>query len=665
MSPLIFLTLLIGATATEETPVAKVNRLLGDMKDRLAADQKTDSELYDQLSCWCQTNKDDKNSAVKMANDQITTLETSIDEYSAKSAELKATLARLQKDIAKSTDSLARATGIRDKEASEFNAEEAELLENSKSVGFAVGTLSKHHESFLQVTTASLDTVRHGVLSALKSEATKEVLAASQRKLVESFLQQPAGFNSYNSRSGEIFGLLKQMKETFDSNLSASQKDEASAQSEYAALKSAKTREIQAAKDQVLEKTTQLAETDEALAHAKHDLSRTRAALSADTKFLLDLNERCTNSDAEFAERTKMRNTEMAAVGEAISILTDDSSRDLFGATFNFAQTSRRTTRQQKAVAFLQAAAQKSGSEALYALALHAGLDAFTKVQEKIDTMIGALKKEMKDEVTHKDFCQDELYQNKQSQNGRTNRIADLTASIDDNTATVDTLTKEINKLQSEVAEMNTQIKRASEDRAAENKEFQQTIADQRATQTILQKVLTRLQKVYQKVETTEETPGSSFLQSKQTPGAAAPPPPAGFEGYSQDAGSGGVLSLIQEIIGEAKTLENEALSAEQDSQKGYEGFVADSSASIGAANRSIASKSDEKAELEGSLVSDKRDRKANSADLEKLGEYKGQLHLSCDYVLNNFAGRQEARGQEIDALGQAKAILTGADFSL
>ena len=48
------------------------------------------------------------------------------------------------------------------------------------------------------------------------------------------------------------------------------------------------------------------------------------------------------------------------------------------------------------------------------------------------------------------------------------------------------------------------QIKRASEDRELENKEFQQTVADQRATQGILKKALDRLKVVYGFVQTSQ-----------------------------------------------------------------------------------------------------------------------------------------------------------------
>jgi hypothetical protein len=648
MTPLFFLSLLVGATNVAETPVAKVVRLLTDMKDRLESEAKADAELYDQLSCWCETNKRDKDAATEMAEKQITSLTADIEELAAKSAELKANIARLQKEVGENTAALNTATAIREKEHSEFSASESELLASASSVTDAVNTLSKHHSAFLQVSSSS--SIVTGLQGALKRA---ENLAPSQRKLLSSFLQQPAGYNSYNSASGEIFGILKQMKETFESNLSAEGRDEMNAQAEFAELKAAKTREIQAAKAAIVDKTQSLAETDEGHAHAKHDLSKTRDALSADQKFLIDLNQRCTNGDAEFAERSKMRSTEIAAVSEAMAMLTDDSARDLFSTTLSFFEKQSTNARAKAAARVLQAAGAKTGNTALLALAATAGLDAFTKVNAAIDEMVTALKTEMKDEVKHQRYCVAELDKNEKGQAEKKSRIADLSANIDENTATVATLTKEIKALQDQVVEMNVQIKRASEDREKANREFQQVIADQRATQNILAKVYARLEKVY----------AASLVQQKQTPGAAAPPPPAGFKAYSQDEGAGGVLSLIQKIIAESSTLEKEALNAEQNAQSDYQRFVNDSSKSIGAANRSIAAKADEKAELEGSIVQDTADRKANMANLESLGTFNGQLHLSCDFVLNNFEARQEARGQEIDALGQAKAILSGADF--
>jgi hypothetical protein len=37
-------------------------------------------------------------------------------------------------------------------------------------------------------------------------------------------------------------------------------------------------------------------------------------------------------------------------------------------------------------------------------------------------------------------------------------------------------------------------------------------------------------------------------------------------------------------------------------------------------------------------------------------------LHMECDWLLNNFEARKEARAGEIDALKKAKAVLSGAE---
>jgi hypothetical protein len=415
-----------------------------------------------------------------------------------------------------------------------------------------------------------------------------------------------------------------------------------------------------------------LAETEEAMATAKHDLVQTRNGLTADQKFLIDLEQRCTSGDADYAERNKLRAVEIAAVSEALSILAGDESRDLFTSTLSFVQKASHTQKRAQASAVLRAAAQKSGDTSLSLLANKAAIDAFGKVVSAIDEMTTSLKKEMADEVKHQRFCTAELTENEAGQEMKKDKIEDLSAEIEDNTATVDTLTTEIAELQKQVGEMKVQVKRASEDREKANKIFQQAVADQRATQNVLNKVYKRLAKVYsaggknatllEKKHTAAGNATVSLLEEGHK--VAQAPPPPDFKEYKKSEGGGGVLSLVQKIIAEALSLEKETLFAEQSAQKEYTVFVTDSTRSIDADNRSIAAKAKAKARLENDLVNAAADKKATIADLEMLGSYEGQLHLSCDYVLQNFDVRQEARGQEVDALANAKAILSGADFA-
>merc|ERR1712019_279443 len=101
------------------------------------------------------------------------------------------------------------------------------------------------------------------------------------RNVANAFIQAPEDYfdasptfkQSYAPQSGEIFGILRQMKETFEANLSDAQKEEMANQKAYEDLKAAKEAEIQAGQDQVDQKTVELADTDEKNAEAKVDLA--------------------------------------------------------------------------------------------------------------------------------------------------------------------------------------------------------------------------------------------------------------------------------------------------------------------------------------------------------------------------------------------------------
>merc|ERR1719482_728122 len=313
----------------------------------------------------------------------------------------------------------------------------------------------------------------------MHSKHLQGTISPTQKQSITAFLQQPAGFQSYAPASGQIFGILKQMKETFESNLSQSQKDELAAQDAFSQLKSAKLAEIAAGKKQLDNKQVELADTDEANAQAKEDLADTRNALSADQKFLLDLKEKCRITDQEFEARQKARGEEISAVSEAIAILSDDSAHDMFSKTLGFVQVKGTRSVQKKA---------RSDVAKLLTIASMAQLDAFTKVKAAIDEMVTALLKEKQDEIKHRDFCIEELAQNDKQNAVSTDEKNDLEANIASLESEIDTLTKDLAALAAEIKEAQVQVKRASEDRELENKEFQQTVADQRATQQILKK---------------------------------------------------------------------------------------------------------------------------------------------------------------------------------
>merc|ERR1719201_654456 len=203
-----------------------------------------------------------------------------------------------------------------------------------------------------------------------------------------------------------------------------------------------------------------------------------------------------------------------------------------------------------------------------------------------IDTMVADLKKEQEDEYKHQEFCAKELSENEQQQEDTKDKISDLTAEIDESNDKVETLSAEITELQNQIAEMNVQLKRAGEDRVLANKEFQRTIQDQRATQLILNKVMKRLEKVYEAPPPPEanETANNAtaeapefFLQRGMHRAHKQMPE---FKACGKNDEGGGVVSLIAEIIREASSLEAEATVAEQGAQNDYQAFVSETSKS-------------------------------------------------------------------------------------
>merc|ERR1719453_2720415 len=209
------------------------------------------------------------------------------------------------------------------------------------------------------------------------------VLTRKQFKQVTSFVQQAPSAGSYAPASGEIIGILKQMKETFESNLSQTQKDEMKGSEDYESLKATKEEEITAASDQLELKTQELATTDEKLADSKQDLEDTEATKEADEKFLANLKAQCESMDAEFEARQKTRAEELEAVSKAMEVLSGDEAHDLFAKTFNFVQRESTVSmkRRKQASKILAAAARKFHSPRLVTMALQIRLDAFTKIK--------------------------------------------------------------------------------------------------------------------------------------------------------------------------------------------------------------------------------------------------------------------------------------------
>merc|ERR1719272_569749 len=342
------------------------------MQKELAAEAKEDKKMHDQVACWCKTNKEGKTQQVEDAKKKDDQLVSDIQLHAATTSGLQVDLEDLKKDIAADEKALAEAVALRLKEGNTFHQGETDLIQAIESLKGAITTLSKHHDAMLQT-----DLDKDPLIVSMKPNLRRLIhrhrenlafLLPEAKKDLEGFLnaqsyvfdsdpslvqisalrkRAPGNFKSHAPQSGAILGILKQMLEAFTGDRKENQDEEMSKIEAYTTMKSAKEEEITQQKTSVETKTGELATAKENLVNAKGDLEDTRAAMSADMKFLLEVEEKCTKSEFEWEERLKTRTEEQTAISEAIAIMDTDEVRDAQKGTFGFLQVAQT---QQKVV---------------------------------------------------------------------------------------------------------------------------------------------------------------------------------------------------------------------------------------------------------------------------------------------------------------------------
>merc|ERR1719198_705250 len=246
----------------------------------------------------------------------------------------------------------------------------------------------------------------------------------------------------------------------------------------------------------------------------------------------------------------------------------------------------------------------------------------------------------------------------------------DTEIEIDELETSIKQLSEEIKTLEDEIADLHLQVKHAGEDREKDHNEYRAISQNQRATMMTLQKAIKVLKAYYQ--EDFEEA--ETLLLARKTALMMKPEHermkgrPEGFahEGEYDKKQSGGdkVLSMLREAVSDTEKMNQETETDEAADQRNYEEFVVTSNESIEEKTKTKVSKEAEKADKEYKLNQANKKLAAVMSDLETLANTLDALHKSCDFVLDNFTARQAARQQEMDALRQAKDILSGSDFN-
>merc|ERR1719183_1996631 len=90
-----------------------------------------------------------------------------------------------------------------------------------------------------------------------------------------------------------------------------------------------------------------------------------------------------------------------------------------------------------------------------------------------------------------------------------------------------------------------------------------------------------------------------------------------------------------------------------------------DSAAKRTTDSKALSAKGSAKADTEAELQAHEGHHADAGKELMATEKYIASLHAECDWLLQYFDVRKTARAGEIESLKQAKAVLSGADYSL
>merc|ERR1719198_388961 len=362
-------------------------------------------------------------------------------------------------------------------------------------------------------------------------------------------------------------------------------------------------------------------------------------------------------------------------------MLNSDDALELFKKTLPSAASLLQMTLSEgdvrgRALMFVQQEWHKKRNArlGLIALALTGKKVSMDKVVKMIDDMVALLKQEQVDDDNKKEYCEVTIDHIEDSKKELEHDVSDLSKAIEDMAATIATLAEEIEALKAGIVALDKSVAEATEQRKEENEDYTGLMASNTAALELLEMAKNRLNKFYNpklyKPPPTTPAPNADwahleFGQQDAKPVVMAPPPETwgAYEKKGEDSNS--VIGMIDDLKKELELEMTEATAEEKNSQAEYEEMMAESADKRTTDTKAIASKTGERAELEGDLVQAKADKGDKLKELMATEKFLGDLHLECDWLLKNFDLRKEARSSEIDALGKAKAVLNGADYSL
>jgi len=408
--------------------------------------------------------------------------------------------------------------------------------------------------------------------------------------------------------------------------------------------------------------------------------------LVTDSTSLDNTNNECNLKNEEWDQRSAVRNGEIEAIQMAQKILTkvtgvrnpdthEIASKSLIESrariqqdtSFIKAQTGVLSFLQvvdpkTKAVNLLREAAKSGHSKALQDLAeqLRTYEGPFDKVNGMIQKMIFRLMSEQKDEDDHKNWCDLETEKNLESKEDKSNKMADMQASITQLDAAIKLLTEKIVENDEKVEEITNYQRVETELRDENHKENLITIKDSQDAQTAVASATAVLKDFYKKSGEVQKEPWE-FLQTGNKIPSSPSTWDSSYSGVADPDSNGGVLTLLDGVMQKFSTMEADAKAADETDQHNFEQDMSAKKIDLETTRQDTQMKTQKRTSLQEKMEGVAGQLKSETAEHAAVDQYLKDLEPACGVGDSSYGDRKQARADEITALRKAQGILTEA----
>jgi len=675
------LALTHASVDTGDKTITKVVKLLQNMLQKSKEDGKKERDLFAKFKCYCDENEREKTSSIEDLTKEMGVLTSKIEELQGSTGMLSTDCAKLTALIDANKAARKEAEEIRKKENEEYVASKADMkaaigqmneaIDALAEVGAdqTLGDAARDNKKFMAgFKGASLTNLGSQVKEALI--AASAFMTPEQHGVSSVFLQAPFT-GSYSSQSGQIVGLLKNMRETFKTNLATSDSQETASAAQHKKFMKVKVKEFEEMTGSLDDKQEMLGSNDDDISGKKEQLQAAKEQKASDEEFLEKLLGICSVKSSEFSARKSARANEDAAVAEAIAILNSDSAFDTFaksdatstgGTSATFVQLRSVHLHKPAAVSLakqLQTIVSGSSSARVNKIAAMVKKgNPFAEVLVQIEKMLKLNIEEGKVDKEHLDWCKDERTENNDNLDSKVGQIDTLSGEIDELSTTInDPETGLKSQLKSTEVSLTTCIsaqKAETQDRMEANSNYQNSVKNLVSADELLSKAVKVLKKYYDALAKKIAAENAALLQNREDP---SPPETFGtFEGQSNKGNS--AIEMLEFILQSTRKEEHDAHSDEESAQHAYEDSMQGLKDEEASLEQNLANIQKLLADKEEEHLLKKEELKKVVGEKVSIENYLTKIKPGCDFITTNFEDREKNRVTEAEALEKARGLI-------